>query len=330
MTAPTIQTAGLAYHLIAPTDIPRDEWLELRREGVGGSDIGAIAGFSRYNTPFSVYLDKIGDLPAERSAKLERCARVGSKIEAFIAELFAEENGLAIERVGTLARTDAPWMRVNLDRKVTGCPDGPCFVEVKNRSQYLAGDWAGDVPDDTECQVHWGMAITGWSHGHVAALIGGNDPRYYRIDRDEQIIAGLTAIAEEFWDRVVRRDPPPVGPSDADAELIARLYADVDDDASVSVDSETARQWLSQRTAAIDAAKAAEGQRTEAENHLKQMLGTAAVALVDGDQAYSWRRITQRRINTEALRSDCPDVFAAYSTESTYRRFAVSVPRGDL
>lgn len=314
--------------LIAPPGIDRDDWLAIRRDGIGGSDIGAIAGFSRYNTAFGVWLEKTGQLPdGLRNAELERKARIGTKIEAFIAELFAEETGTTVHTVGTLARRDEPWMRVNLDRAVHGCPDGPCVLEIKNRSQYLADQWDDGVPDDTECQAHWGVNITGWSHGHVAVLIGGNDLRFYRIERDERLLSGLTVIAAEFWERVQTRNPPPIGPTEADAELLARLYAEADPDAVADLEPSEVGPWLSQRAAAVATIKQAEARKTEAENHLKALCGPAVVARSAGQVAFTWKPTTSRRVDVGALKAAMPDVHQTYLAESTSRRF--TVPRGN-
>lgn len=49
-----------------PTDnMTEDQWLEARRAGIGGSDAAAIAGLSKWKTPMSVYLDKLGQAPQE-------------------------------------------------------------------------------------------------------------------------------------------------------------------------------------------------------------------------------------------------------------------------
>ena len=43
-----IPTAGMS----------RQEWLKLRKEGIGGSDAGAICGLNPYSSPMSIYQDK--------------------------------------------------------------------------------------------------------------------------------------------------------------------------------------------------------------------------------------------------------------------------------
>ena len=47
----TIPTAGMA----------REEWLRLRKNGIGGSDAGAVCGLNPYSSPMNVYRDKTTD-----------------------------------------------------------------------------------------------------------------------------------------------------------------------------------------------------------------------------------------------------------------------------
>ena len=39
----------------------REDWLQERRRGIGGSEAAAILGLSPWATPLDVYLDKIGE-----------------------------------------------------------------------------------------------------------------------------------------------------------------------------------------------------------------------------------------------------------------------------
>ena len=51
----------MSYDTIADTrTLTHDEWLALRRTGIGGSDAGAIMGVSPYKGAFSVWADKHG------------------------------------------------------------------------------------------------------------------------------------------------------------------------------------------------------------------------------------------------------------------------------
>ena len=53
--------------LLAPSGLPREEWLKVRRTGIGGSDVAAILGMDHNRGPLHVYLDKRGELPEERA-----------------------------------------------------------------------------------------------------------------------------------------------------------------------------------------------------------------------------------------------------------------------
>ncbi len=45
--------------IIADTKkITHEEWLVLRKQGIGGSDAGAVCGLNPYSSPMKVFLDK--------------------------------------------------------------------------------------------------------------------------------------------------------------------------------------------------------------------------------------------------------------------------------
>ena len=42
-------------HVIARTDeLTHDEWLQLRKSGIGGSDAGTILGVNPYSSPYAL------------------------------------------------------------------------------------------------------------------------------------------------------------------------------------------------------------------------------------------------------------------------------------
>ena len=44
-------------------NMPRGQWLELRKKTIGGSDAAGIIGLSSYATPYTVWANKTGRLP---------------------------------------------------------------------------------------------------------------------------------------------------------------------------------------------------------------------------------------------------------------------------
>ena len=44
--------------LVSTLNLPREEWLRYRKQGIGGSDAGAICGLNPYCSAMQVYYDK--------------------------------------------------------------------------------------------------------------------------------------------------------------------------------------------------------------------------------------------------------------------------------
>ena len=58
--------------LVGTEGLPREQWLEYRRKGIGGSDAAAVLGISPFRTGRDLYYDKLNitALPAIRTAPL--------------------------------------------------------------------------------------------------------------------------------------------------------------------------------------------------------------------------------------------------------------------
>lgn len=302
--------------LAAPTGIPEDEWLALRRTGIGGSDVGSILGLNRYGTPWKVYLEKRSELPMlPRSERLGRAAMWGHLHEEHLAQIFCEQTGFRTQRIGLIRHAEHPWRLANLDRKVLGCPDGPCFLEEKTRSQFKEKDWgeSGDpagIPDTEALQTYWYMGVNGYSHGHVAVLIGGNDDRYYRLERDEDLIADVIAICTEFWQRVLDGNPPPVEDSEAETELLEYMWR-ATEDAAVELDPGAAVALRGRLEDLQRQAKDTEAGITLAKNEIRAMLGDHEIGLVDGRPVMTWKR--NGTFSAKRFREECPELAEKYT-----------------
>ena len=52
--------------LVSTEDLPREQWLEYRRKGIGGSDAAAVLGISPFRTGRDLYYDKLNTMPVSR------------------------------------------------------------------------------------------------------------------------------------------------------------------------------------------------------------------------------------------------------------------------
>ena len=64
------------YTKIPVGNMGREEWLRLRRTGIGGSDAGAVCGLNPYSSPVKVYHDKTCDIPEEQDSEAVRQGHV--------------------------------------------------------------------------------------------------------------------------------------------------------------------------------------------------------------------------------------------------------------
>lgn len=275
--------------VVLEADAPRDEWHAVRQTGIGGSDIAAICGLNPYTSPLEIWLRKTGQtVPRRMDPVLDEAALMGHALEPVIATRFTAVTGLiAHENPGTLRMPDIPWALVNLDR--TTEEDGlPGVVELKSRSSYALADWEDETPIDVQVQTQWQLMVTGWSFGYTAALIGGQRTIVHRIERDEQLIDNLLAIAAEFWGWVTTGTQPPLDGSHATGQLLDRLHAHPERK-DVVADAAEVEKWLAIRRTAKEQMEVADIALTEADNHLKALAGDGTDVYIRGELAYTWR-----------------------------------------
>jgi putative phage-type endonuclease len=323
------------FRVILPAAADREEWLTVRRTGIGSSDVPAIVGATRYRTPLHVYHDKRGTLALDEDPG--EAALWGNLHEETVAREWARRNRTVVRRVGIAARRDEPWMMCTLDRRCTECPldhdrRERCAVEVKTRTAWAAGSWRRDVPDDVLAQTLWQIAVTGYDHIHVACLIGGNDYRQYTVRRagNEDLIADIITIARRLWDDIqAGREPAMSGGEDPDAlvDLYGRLYpdragfVDLDVDPAVSVAVlEDLRAYEENRLLegryrrAKDAARAA----------LVGRLDDAEAALMNNEPAFSYDTSSRRTVDLARLAEEFPEAYEACVVDKPSRRLNIA------
>ena len=49
--------------LTSTADIPYEDWLEYRKQGIGGSDASIVCDISRYKSPVELWLEKTDQSP---------------------------------------------------------------------------------------------------------------------------------------------------------------------------------------------------------------------------------------------------------------------------
>lgn len=300
-------------------DTSRDAWLEWRRGGLGGSDVAAILGLSPWTSPWSLWADKAGLIPATDSTDAQE---FGHWIEPYLAHKFTEKTGLQVVGEQTqITHPEHPWMRCTVD--------GFCGYDFHSIDEM--DDWEAkstsdppwtDVPVYYQCQAQWTMACTGhravwFSVLHLA--FGRREHRVYSVARDEDDIALLIDRASTFWhEHCLTGTPPPTDHHRATGDTLRAVFADIDGRTNLDVTDEVVA-LARQRIILKAQAKALDEQIAATENALKAALGESTDGIYDGQLVVSWRPQTATRIDTTALRRDYPDIADSYSTTTTSR-----------
>jgi putative phage-type endonuclease len=192
-----------------------------RMKYIGGSDIGAILGLSKFRSPLEVWMEKTGK---EIKQKDSLPLRFGSFAEEFVASEYARSTGSELlHDQSAFIHPLHPMFCAHLDRLVLG--DGlNCaptkILECKTANPFSSGDWgdigSDEVPMTYLCQVAWYQAITSINQADLAVLFGNSDFRIYAIARDQELEELIVQKALHFWNEYVLKDIPPPLQSEAD------------------------------------------------------------------------------------------------------------------
>lgn len=314
----------MSMNIAASTkNMARDEWLRIRRKGIGGSDASAVAGLNRYKSPVGVYLDKTGQIEPDEAGE---AAYWGNVLEDVVAREFTVQTGLRVQRSHKLYQhPEHKFMLGNVDRLILDKGGrGLGILECKTASAYKMGEWEDDqVPDEYAIQLQHYMAVLGVDYGYFAVLIGGQKFQYKLVERNDRIIDSLIQIEDEFWNRhVVPGIPPMIDGSEASANLLNQLYPVSAPASEVILDDQQAGLVRKLQAAKEDAAAAAE-QVKRYENELKSIMGENELAIHNGETLLSWKSSESTRIDSKRLKRDQPDLYEKYANTTSSRRFLV-------
>lgn len=295
-----------------------EEWLEARKQGIGGSDMAAILGFNKYRDAVSVWLDKRGELPpVEENEPMYW----GNVLEEVVAQEFAKRTGWKVRNNNyTLQSIEHPYLLANIDREIVGVDAG---LECKTANAFKKDEWEGDeVPTSYYIQCQHYMAVTGKSSWWIACLLGGNTFIYKEIPRNEEVIEAIIREGKTFWDMVESGTVPAVTGSKSSAKALKTMYSK-SNKKTIELD-DVAINYINQYKTADAKEKEAKSAKAEAGNIIKSLLGENEIGIV-GEFKVTWGMCKGKTtFNTKAFQEDYPELYKQYlvkgeDTRSTFR-----------
>lgn len=313
----------------------KEEWLEARRGGIGGSDASSVLGFNPYKSSISVYLEKIqnnnlsrdlerkdgislinkNQFKEEVSYKME----LGNKLEEFVAREFTLKTGKKVRNInGILKNDNYPFALANIDRAVVG---EKAFLECKVTNSFSKKLWKKEVPMHYQIQMTHYMAITGATHCYVAALIGNEDLVIHKIYRDEELISKVMNLEKRFWDECVLGEslPNPDG-SDDYSNMLQGIYKDSKKEELILFEKD---DLMSRYDEVCELSKDIYKEKKTIEQYIQSQMKDYEVAYL-GDRKITWKTQIRNSLDSKKLKKEYPELVDRYMKTTTSRVFRMS------
>lgn len=305
--------------LVETENLSREEWLRYRKRGIGGSDVAAILGISKWNSAISLWLDKTNQ--ANEPVEENEAMQWGTIMEPIIRNHFAEVTGKTVVEVkAMLQHPEYPFMLADVDGLTTDDEGNPAILEIKTASEYKRSEWENDIPSYYQTQVQHYLCVTGVQKAYVAVLIGGNSFKVFEVDADKEIQSMLIAVEKDFWNKVQNMVRPEMDGSDAAKNLLDSLYHGGIEEQIVMPDE--AIEYVDAYVQACAEEDNAKAKKQDAANHIKEIMGDYDKATCLG-HSISWKPVSSERLDAKALKENEPEIYAKYVKTSVSRRFTL-------
>jgi putative phage-type endonuclease len=284
------------------------EWHDARRQGVTATDIPVILGISTYDSAYSLYYRKRGELP---DAGDNDRFRLGRELEPYILDRWQEDAERTVVKGGLYRSDDRPWQMATLDA-FTYDTDEP--VEVKSWADADKHTWDESPPPSVRAQLLWQMDTMSVARGHVAVVfLPSGEFRSFTLECSCEVEADTngTILCElhedilmmrsagfDFHMRIIDGQPPSLDGSVATlAAVRARLIP------APGVTAEIEPMLLSMLRNYRAEVKEIEAAARVLEAKIREIAGEATVLTIDG-QTVARRVIVNAPVKAHTRHSD--------------------------
>lgn len=305
------------FEKIPTAGMSNEEWLRLRKTGIGGSDAGALCGLNPYSSPMQLFYDKTTDKIEETDSE---AVRIGHDLEDYVAKRFTEATGLKVRRSNYMYRSaEHPFMIADVDRLVIGEDAG---LECKTASAYNADKWKdGDIPLHYIMQCYHYMSVLNKKTWYIAAVILGREFTYRKLVWDDDLIAGLIEAEKNFWYGHILPGtlPGPDGSKICD-EVLNRYFHTANKPELLKLDGFDEKLDRREQIAAKI------GKLQEEQKQIEQEI---KLCMKDHERAASeryritWSNVSSTKLDTKRIKEEQPEIYRDYMQVSSYRRFQV-------
>ncbi|OYW70713.1 MAG: YqaJ-like viral recombinase, partial [Pseudomonadales bacterium 32-42-5] len=218
-----------AKRLVKTKGMSREQWLQVRKQGIGSSDAAAACGLNPHMSMLELWMIKTGRMqnqPDQPTQNSYSPLYWGNQLEPLIANYYQHKTGHKVRKVNAVLQHPDPdkhFMLANLDYSVVGC-DEVQILECKSVGEWGTKLWRDGVPLYVIIQVQHQLAVTGKQAAHICVLICGHEAKIFKVERNEIVIDQIMTSERIFWSYVENDIPPSVDASESAAKALQLLY----------------------------------------------------------------------------------------------------------
>lgn len=185
----------------------REEWLEIRKKSLGGSDAASVLGLSPWKSNVKLWLEKKGELEIEDISD-KSYVKFGIEAEKPLRDLFTlDHDEFEVQYFENIwINNKFPFAHASLDGWITEIATGAKgILEIKTVNIYNNNDlaWKDRIPDYYYAQILHYMMITEFDFAILKARIKYSEDyiavKTYRIDR-LNVLEDIKLLAEKEKD----------------------------------------------------------------------------------------------------------------------------------
>jgi putative phage-type endonuclease len=288
-----------------------------RRTYISSTEVGAILGISKYNTPYEIWEKKVGLAP--QNIEDNDVMLWGRLLEPVIIKEIER-------RCNVVIGITNPFVQHPKYSFLCNHPDGidtsPIKHEVNNEVKTVASwafnQWEEATPLEYYCQIQYEMDIAIHTYPHIRKTrfsVLEMDARKLHIDYvhyDPEFCEKLRNQLIHFWEyNVIGNNPPDYQVSDfAKSKDILGAYNDVDAEfVKKIVRRRQFNEELKKMNESIDAL----------DNEIKMKIGDSEGIRYGVDVLASWKEQSKNSVDSKKLKDEYPDIYEKVIRESKFR-----------
>lgn len=306
----------MARKLVNTKEISHEEWLELRKRSIGGSDSAICVGMNQYKSLISLYAEKKG---LSKVFEGNGATKLGTYLEDFVAKEYMEITGNKVRNDNFMYADDEyDFITANVDRVIIG-QNGA--VECKTMGSFGKYDLDNeDIPAHYYCQCQHYMMVMGYDFMDLAIYVLQHDhPNIIRIERNEKFIADLRKAEVEFWKENIEKNviPEPDGSEDS-IETVKELYSEAVSEEEIYIPE--VDELIERYKSACEDIKTLTDEKTMLQAQICAKLGVGGVGYGD-EYGCSWKTQSRTNFDSKKLKEEHPEIYAQYASVSEYPIF---------